>query len=358
MDFGAHLPLMDFGGNPYTLEHLVAYTQTAARLGFRALATNDHMVFSVPWLDGPIALAAVIGHSGTMTLATTVSLPVIRGPLPLAKTLAAIDRLSQGRLVVAVGPGSSQEDFDRSAAPAQPVEPPARPADRKGRYRTGRRADRYRPLLRRKADALGRLISKLTPRVIRIFLTSAASVDGKALAARLTASHAKVEILSYVPDRFTHAKLVGITRSPSGWLLSGSANLSHAALTLPTAVGGNVELAVLSALPSDQVRACFYPPEVTADSRDLDSLDALKYETDIDRTPPALPVQLARAVAEPDGRVAVITDPAAQPGWQWPTTKFGDHSIPPPPAPSPPGRCRAPWCELPIPAASPYPVRR
>ena len=96
MDFGAHLPLMDFGGNPYTLEHLVAYTETAARLGFKALASNDHMVFSVPWLDGPIALGAVIGHSGTMTLATTVSLPVIRGPLPLAKTLAAIDRLSQG----------------------------------------------------------------------------------------------------------------------------------------------------------------------------------------------------------------------------------------------------------------------
>jgi alkanesulfonate monooxygenase SsuD/methylene tetrahydromethanopterin reductase-like flavin-dependent oxidoreductase (luciferase family) len=70
------------------------------------------MVFSVPWLDGPTALAAVIGHSGAMTLATTVSLPVIRGPVPLAKTLAAIDRLSQGRLVVAVGPGSSQEDFD------------------------------------------------------------------------------------------------------------------------------------------------------------------------------------------------------------------------------------------------------
>lgn len=112
MDFGAHLPLMDFGGNPYTLEHLAAYTETAARLGFSALSTNDHMVFSVPWLDGPTALAAVIGHSGTMTLATTVSLPVIRGPVPLAKALAAIDRLSQGRLVVAVGPGSSQQDFD------------------------------------------------------------------------------------------------------------------------------------------------------------------------------------------------------------------------------------------------------
>ena len=73
MDFGAHLPLMDFGGNPYTLAHLATYTQTAARLGFRALSVNDHMVFSVPWLDGPTALAAMIEHSGDMTLATTAS---------------------------------------------------------------------------------------------------------------------------------------------------------------------------------------------------------------------------------------------------------------------------------------------
>jgi alkanesulfonate monooxygenase SsuD/methylene tetrahydromethanopterin reductase-like flavin-dependent oxidoreductase (luciferase family) len=111
VDFGAHLPLMDFGGNPYTLDHLASYTETAAALGFGALAANDHMVFSVPWLDGPTALAAMIGQSAAMTLATTVSLPVVRGPVPLAKTLAAIDRLSGGRLVVAVGPGSSRQDY-------------------------------------------------------------------------------------------------------------------------------------------------------------------------------------------------------------------------------------------------------
>src|ERR671919_1081297 len=67
---------------------------------------------SAPWLDGLTALSAVLSHSGELTLATTVSLPVIRGPVPLAKTLAAIDRLSDGRLVVAVGPGSSQQDYD------------------------------------------------------------------------------------------------------------------------------------------------------------------------------------------------------------------------------------------------------
>ena len=112
MDFGAHLPLMDFGGNRYTLRSLIDYTARAAQLGFNALSVNDHMVFSVPWLDGPSALAAVLSHSGSMTLATTVSLPAIRGPVPLAKTLAAIDILSEGRLVAAVGPGSSPQDYE------------------------------------------------------------------------------------------------------------------------------------------------------------------------------------------------------------------------------------------------------
>lgn len=112
MQYGAHLPLMDFGGQDYTLDHLIDFTRTAAELGFETLAANDHLVFSTAWLDGPTALAAMIEHSGTMTLATTVSLPVVRGPVPMAKTLGAIDRLSDGRLVVGVGPGSSQADYE------------------------------------------------------------------------------------------------------------------------------------------------------------------------------------------------------------------------------------------------------
>jgi alkanesulfonate monooxygenase SsuD/methylene tetrahydromethanopterin reductase-like flavin-dependent oxidoreductase (luciferase family) len=111
IEFGAHLPLMDFGGHPFTLDHLTEYTSTAADLGFRAISANDHLVFSVPWLDGPTALAAVVSHSGDMTLATTVALPVVRGPVALAKSFAAIDRLSGGRVLVAVGPGSSPLDY-------------------------------------------------------------------------------------------------------------------------------------------------------------------------------------------------------------------------------------------------------
>lgn len=111
MDFGLHLPLMDFGGNPFTLDHLITYAETGQQLGFSALAANDHLVYSKPWLDGPTALATVLSHSGSMDLATTVSLPVVRGPVPLAKCLGAIDRLSGGRLIACVGPGSSERDY-------------------------------------------------------------------------------------------------------------------------------------------------------------------------------------------------------------------------------------------------------
>lgn len=111
MDFGLHLPLLDFGGNPFTVNHLIAYAEAGQQLGFRALAANDHLVYSKPWLDGPTALAAVLAHSGDMDLVTTVSLLVVRGPVPLAKTLGALDRLSGGRLIACVGPGSSERDY-------------------------------------------------------------------------------------------------------------------------------------------------------------------------------------------------------------------------------------------------------
>ena len=110
VDFGAHLPLIDFGTRA-SLPGLKAYAQNAAGLGYRYVCANDHLLFARPWLDGPTALAAVIAESQDMTLATTVSLPVIRGPAQLAKTLAAIDILSDGRLVIGVGPGSSARDY-------------------------------------------------------------------------------------------------------------------------------------------------------------------------------------------------------------------------------------------------------
>lgn len=112
MKYGAHLPLIDFTGKGFSLGLLTEYARTADRLGFRALGMNDHFAFPRPWLDGPTALAAMLEHSGSMQLFTTVGLPVVRGPAAFAKTLAALDVLSGGRIVAALGPGSSAKDYE------------------------------------------------------------------------------------------------------------------------------------------------------------------------------------------------------------------------------------------------------
>lgn len=117
MRYGVHLPLISFDGEPHSLARLTAFADTARRLGYSAVSVNDHFLFPRPWLDGPSALAAVLGHTEGMTLATTVCVPAIRGPIAVAKTLGAIDVLSGGRLTVGVGPGSSQRDYDAVGIP-------------------------------------------------------------------------------------------------------------------------------------------------------------------------------------------------------------------------------------------------
>jgi alkanesulfonate monooxygenase SsuD/methylene tetrahydromethanopterin reductase-like flavin-dependent oxidoreductase (luciferase family) len=110
LEYGVHLPLVDLGAG-FSLRRLQDSARAAVAFGYSHLCANDHLLFRRPWLDGPTALGAVLPESGDLTLATTVSLPVVRGPVQLAKTLAAVDLLSDGRLVVGVGPGSSERDY-------------------------------------------------------------------------------------------------------------------------------------------------------------------------------------------------------------------------------------------------------
>ena len=117
MEYGAHLPLIEIGGGPRTAADLAPTPSGRPRWGTRYLCANDHLFFSRPWLDGPSALAATIEASGDMTLATTVSLPVIRGPVQTARTLAALHQLSGGRLVAGLGPGSSPRDYEAIGVP-------------------------------------------------------------------------------------------------------------------------------------------------------------------------------------------------------------------------------------------------
>jgi alkanesulfonate monooxygenase SsuD/methylene tetrahydromethanopterin reductase-like flavin-dependent oxidoreductase (luciferase family) len=117
VELGVHLPLMQFGDEPVSAQRIRAAVDAARDCGFAAVSANDHLVFQTPWLDGPAALASVIERSGEMSLATTVALAVVRGTVPLAKALAAIDVLSEGRLIAGVGPGSSAADYAAAGIP-------------------------------------------------------------------------------------------------------------------------------------------------------------------------------------------------------------------------------------------------
>ena len=117
MRFGAHLPLIDFDGTPFTPSSLPAFVDAARDSGFYAISANDHFVFQRPWLDGIVALSSVVERSGDLTLATTVALPVIRGAAATAKAAAALQILSGDRFVLGVGPGSSAADYDLVGVP-------------------------------------------------------------------------------------------------------------------------------------------------------------------------------------------------------------------------------------------------
>jgi alkanesulfonate monooxygenase SsuD/methylene tetrahydromethanopterin reductase-like flavin-dependent oxidoreductase (luciferase family) len=108
---------MEFGSEGQSASRVIDAVDAARDCGLAAVSANDHFLFSSPWLDGLTALAAVAGRSGEMTLATTIALAPLRGPVPLAKTLAALDLLSGGRLIAGVGPGSSKADYEALGIP-------------------------------------------------------------------------------------------------------------------------------------------------------------------------------------------------------------------------------------------------
>ena len=117
MELAVHLPLMEFGDEGQSLGRVTRAVDAARECDFAAVSANDHFLFRRPWLDGPTALAAVVERSGAMELATTISLVALRGPVPLAKTLVALDLLSDGRVIAGVGPGSSERDYDAVGVP-------------------------------------------------------------------------------------------------------------------------------------------------------------------------------------------------------------------------------------------------
>jgi alkanesulfonate monooxygenase SsuD/methylene tetrahydromethanopterin reductase-like flavin-dependent oxidoreductase (luciferase family) len=117
MEVGLHLPQVDLSGEGLAWRRLADAVDAAVELGISAVCVNDHLLYPRPWLDGPTALAAVVDRSAELTLMTSVALPTVRGPVPVAKALAALDLLSGGRLIAGLGTGSSDADYAAVGVP-------------------------------------------------------------------------------------------------------------------------------------------------------------------------------------------------------------------------------------------------
>ena len=95
------------------------------RLGYDSLWVGDHLSFAIPILDPFIQLAQAAVYSSRLMLGVGVYLLPLRHPGPVAKQVASLDHLSNGRLILGVGVGGEFET-DFQVAGVSPSERGAR----------------------------------------------------------------------------------------------------------------------------------------------------------------------------------------------------------------------------------------
>lgn len=99
-------------------------SQLAEEVGFESVWTGEHVVLpdpqeppspmppQTPFLDPAVALAFVAAHTKRIRLGTGIIILPQRNPLVLAKELASLDVLSNGRLIFGLGIGYLKAEFD------------------------------------------------------------------------------------------------------------------------------------------------------------------------------------------------------------------------------------------------------
>jgi len=102
------------------LRELLDMARAIEDLGFDSLWANDSLVR--PRIEALTFLSAAAAVTERITLGTAALQPALRRPVQTAQVLASIDRLSGGRLTVAVGagfPGLSEVEYAASEVPWQ-----------------------------------------------------------------------------------------------------------------------------------------------------------------------------------------------------------------------------------------------
>src|SRR6266480_7103751 len=119
------LTSMNMGATSYP-DALVRVAQAAETAGFDSLWAGEHSVLAesserIPAisriLNPLVALTFVAAHTRTIRLGTGILLLPQHHPLILAKELASLDVLSGGRLMVGIGVGWAEEEFEALGVP-------------------------------------------------------------------------------------------------------------------------------------------------------------------------------------------------------------------------------------------------
>jgi alkanesulfonate monooxygenase SsuD/methylene tetrahydromethanopterin reductase-like flavin-dependent oxidoreductase (luciferase family) len=112
MDIGIGLPAAIQGTSG---AQLLSWAVEGERAGFSSLAVTDRLVFDS--YDCLTALAAAAAVTERVRLATAILIsPVRTSTALLAKQVASVDRLSQGRLTLGLAVGGRPDDFSAAAA--------------------------------------------------------------------------------------------------------------------------------------------------------------------------------------------------------------------------------------------------
>ena len=103
----------------------VDIAKSAEILGFESIWVSDHVVmpekhlgsFSEVFYDPFMLLSYIAAETSTIMLGTSVIILPYRNPVVVAKMIATLDVLSEGRVIFGVGPGWMREEYDALSVP-------------------------------------------------------------------------------------------------------------------------------------------------------------------------------------------------------------------------------------------------
>jgi probable F420-dependent oxidoreductase len=101
------------------VELIRKFVVRAEALGYDSLWVQEQMISDAAILEPVALLTYVAALTSRIRLGTAVLLTVVRNPVELAKTLATVDQLSRGRLIVGVGIGGDTTPHEIFGVPRE-----------------------------------------------------------------------------------------------------------------------------------------------------------------------------------------------------------------------------------------------